>query len=187
MSTTTQLMTAEELLRLPDDSYRHELVKGELLTMPLPGEEHGAVIMNIAIPLGYCVKKNSLGVVYAETGFQIERNPDTVLGPDTAFVRRERVEKTAISKGYRFGAPDLVVEVNSPRDNIQKIERKIQQWLSAGAQLVWSVDPKTRTVTVYEGPERVTVLGEADELTGGDVVPGFRLSVTEVFVVLLIA
>jgi Uma2 family endonuclease len=182
MSTTTQLMSAEELLRLPDSPYRHELVKGELITMSLPGEEHGAVIMNIAIPLGYYVKKNSLGVVYAETGFQLERNPDTVLGPDTAFVRKDRVAKTAISKGYRLGAPDLVVEVNSPSDSMKKIQQKVQQWLAAGAQIVWSVDPKTRTVTVYDAPERVTVLGEADELTGGDVVPGFRLPVAEVFV-----
>jgi Uma2 family endonuclease len=182
MSTTTQLMTAEDLLRLPDSPYRHELVKGELITMSLPGEEHGAVIMNIAIPLGYHVKKNSLGVVYAETGFQIGRNPDTVLGPDAAFVRKDRVEKTVISKGYRFGAPDLVVEVNSPSDSMKKIERKIEQWLSAGARIVWSVDPKSRTVTVYEGTELVTVLGEAEELTGGDVVPGFSLPRSEVFV-----
>jgi Uma2 family endonuclease len=182
MSATTQLVTTEEFLRLPDSPYRHELVKGELITMPLPGEEHGAVIMNIAAPLAHYVKRNDLGVVYGETGFQIARNPDTVLGPDTAFVRKDRVEKAPISKSYRFGAPDLVVEVNSPSDNMKKIDRKIQQWLSAGARIVWSVDPKTRTVTVYEGSERVMVLGEADELTGGDVVPGFRLPVAQVFI-----
>ena len=183
MSTTTQLITAEELLRLPDSPYRHELVKGELITMSLPGEEHGAVIMNIAAPLAQYVKTNDLGLVYgAETGFQIERNPDTVLGADTAFVRKDRVEKDGISKGYRFGAPDLVVEVISPSDNMKKVERKVQQWLSGGARIVWTVDPKTRTVTVYEGPDPVTVLGEADDLTGADVVPGFRLPVAEIFI-----
>src|ERR1700730_3842989 len=171
MSATTQLMTAEELLRLSDSHYRHELVKGELIAMPLPGEEHGAVIMNIAIPLGYHVKKNSLGVVYgAETGFQIVRNPDTVLGPDIAFVRRDRVERTGISKGYRFGAPDLVVEVISPSDNVKKVERKVQLWLSAGARMVWAVDPKTRSVKVYEG---------SDTATGG---PGFHLPVADIFI-----
>jgi Uma2 family endonuclease len=183
MSTTTQLMTAEELLRLPDDSCRHELVKGELITMTLPGEEHGAVIINVAAPLALYVKRNLLGVVYgAETGFQIERNPDTVLGPDVAFVRRDRVEKTAISKGYRFGAPDLVVEVISPSDSIKKVERKVQLWLSAGARLLWRVEPKTRTVIVYEGTNAMTVFGEVDELTGGDVVPGFRLPIAEIFI-----
>lgn len=183
MSTTTQLMTAEELLRLPDRPYRHELVKGELITMSLPGEEHGAVIMNIAAPLALYVKRNGLGVVYgAETGFQIERNPDTVLGPDIAFVRKDRVEKTGISKGYRFGAPDLVVEVISPSDNMKKVERKVQLWLSAGARMVWAVDPKTRTVEVYEGSDTVKVLGEADDLTGGSVVPGFHLPVADIFI-----
>jgi Uma2 family endonuclease len=182
MSTTTQLMTAEELLRLPDSPYLHELVKGELVTMPLPGEEHGAVIMNIAAPLAQYVKLNDLGVVYAETGFQIERNPDTVLGPDTAFVRKDHVEKVGISKGYRLGAPDLVVEVISPSDNMKKVEQKVQRWLSAGARIVWAVDPKTRTVKVYEGSDLVTVLGEADDLTGSTVVPGFRLPVAEVFI-----
>lgn len=183
MSTTTQLITAEELLRLPDSPYRHELVKGELITMSLPGEEHGAVIMNIAAPLAQYVRRNDLGVVYgAETGFQIERNPDTVLGPDVAFIRKDRVEQTGISKGYRFGAPDLVVEVISPSDNMKKVEQKIQRWLSADARLVWTVDPKTRTIKVYEGPNAATVLAEADELTGGDVVPGFRLPVAEIFI-----
>jgi len=183
MSTTTQLMTAEELLRLPDSPYRHELVKGELITMTLPGEEHGAVIMNIGVPLGYHVKKNNLGVVYgAETGFQIERNPDTVLGADVAFVRKDRVERAGISKGYRFGAPDLVVEVISPSDNMKKVEQKVQRWLSAGARIVWTVDPKTRTIKVYEGTDKATVLREDDELTGGDLVPGFRLPVAEIFI-----
>lgn len=183
MSTTTQLMTAEELLRLPDSPYRHELVKGELITMPLPGEEHGAVIVNIAVPLALYVKRNDLGVVYgADTGFQIERNPDTVLGPDVAFVRKARVKETGISKGYRFGAPDLVVEVVSPSDNMKKVDQKTQRWLSARTRMVWLVDPKTRTVKVYEGSDKVKVLGEADDLTGDPVLPGFQLPVAEIFV-----
>ncbi len=94
--------------------------------MTLPGEEHGAVIMNIAAPMAQYVKRNDLGVVYgAETGFQIERDPDTVMGPDVAFVAKDRVEKTGITKGYSFGAPDLVVEVNSPGDSKRKIEQKV--------------------------------------------------------------
>jgi Uma2 family endonuclease len=183
MSTTTQLMTAEELLRLPDGPYRHELVKAELITMPLAGEEHGAVTINIALPLAQYVKRSDLGIVYgADTGFQIERNPDTVLGPDVAFVSKERVKETGISKGYRFGAPDLVVEVLSPSDKMKKVEQKVQQWLSAGARMVWVVDPRTRTVKVHEGADTVRVLREADKLTGSSVVPGFHLPVAEIFI-----
>src|SRR6185503_2311344 len=109
MSTTTQthLMTAEELIRLPDDSMCHELIKGELLTMPPPGDLHGAVTMNLTGPLFNHVKANNLGVLRAaETGFKLESNPDTVLAPDIAFIARDRVGPRV--SGYRNGAPDLV-------------------------------------------------------------------------------
>ncbi len=104
-----------------------------------------------------------------------------MLGADVAFVRKDRVERAGISRGYRFGAPDLVVEVISPSDNMKKVEQKVQRWLSAGARIVWTVDPKTRTIKVYEGTDKATVR-EDDELTGGDVVPGFRLPVAEIFI-----
>ena len=100
MSTAARLMTAEELIRLPRGRHRYELVKGELLTMSPGGEEHGAIIINLAAPLALHVKANNLGRVYgAETGFKLESEPDTVLAPDIAFIRRERLG--ALSKGYR--------------------------------------------------------------------------------------
>ena len=87
MSTTTQLMTADELLKLPRGRFRYELVKGELRTMSPAGDEHGIVIMNLAAPLAVHVKTNKLGFVYgAETGFKIATNPDTVRAPDIAFI-----------------------------------------------------------------------------------------------------
>ncbi|MGB9181189.1 MAG: Uma2 family endonuclease, partial [Pyrinomonadaceae bacterium] len=85
MSATTQLMTAEELLLLPGGKHRYELVKGELKTMSPAGSEHGAIIVNVTLLVGQHVKSNNLGVVFgAETGFEIEENPDTVLAPDVA-------------------------------------------------------------------------------------------------------
>ncbi len=113
MVTTTHLMTAEELFRLPDDGLRHELVKGELLTMSPPAERQGAVTAKLTILLGQHVIANNLGTIYAgDTGFKVESDPDTVLAPDIAFIQRERVG--TISDFYRFGAPDLVIEVLSP-------------------------------------------------------------------------
>ena len=77
------------------------------------GAEHGAVIVNLTAPLAVYVKANNLGVLFgAETGFTLERNPDTVLAPDIAFIRRGRIG--TLSKGYYEGAPDLAVEVVSP-------------------------------------------------------------------------
>ena len=106
MSTTeTKLMTADELLRMPDDGFRYELVKGELKRMPPTGDEHGGVTMELAATLHQYVKLNNLGRVYAaETGFKLESDPDTVRAPDIAFVSMERIQAAGRIQGYRSGA-----------------------------------------------------------------------------------
>ncbi|PYS57930.1 MAG: Uma2 family endonuclease, partial [Acidobacteria bacterium] len=88
---------------------------------------------------------------------------------------------TGTLKGYRQGAPDLVVEVLSPSDTMKKVEAKVAQWLEAGARMVWVVSPKLRTVTVYRSLTNIVVLTEKDTLDGGDVVPGFQIRVAEIF------
>ena len=180
MSTTTHLITAEELIKLPSGRFRYELIKGELLTMSPADEEHGAVSVNLGAVLWQHVKANKLGVVYAsETGFKLESNPDTVLAPDVAFIRRERVG--TVSKKYREGAPDLAVEVISPNESRQKIERKIGQWLRLGARVVWIVNPQTATVSIHHDNGDVKLLSGLDVLTGEDVVPGFKIALPEIF------
>jgi len=184
MPVTTQLMTAEGLLKLPQDGFRYELVEGELRRMPPAGHEHGDVTMNIAAPLHRHVKSNGLGKVYAaETGFLLQTNPDTIRAPDVAFIQRERVEQVSKSTSYWPGAPDLVVEVVSPGDTVSRVEEKVQEWLKFGVRLVWVVSPKLRTVTAYRSLTSVVVLTEKDTLDGGDVVPGFQISVAEIFAV----
>ena len=144
------------------------------------GEEHGAVIMNLAIPLGQYVKTNNLGVIYgAVTGFKLESDPDTVLAPDIAFIRREKVGQ--LSKGYRKGAPDLVVEVLSPGEGKMKTEKKTERWLQGGAAAVWIVNPGNHTVTVYCANKEPMVLTDRDLLTTDEIVPGFKLPVSEIF------
>ena len=179
MSTTTHLITAEELIKLPDDSMCHELIKGELLTMPPPGDEHGAVIMNLTGPLFNHVKVNNLGVLRAaETGFKLESNPDTVLAPDIAFIARDRVGPRVL--GYRNGAPDLVVEVMSQWDSRPKVARKAALWLELGARSVWVVNPRQRTVEVSRADGHKRLFHDTDELID-DTVPGFRIAVSEIF------
>jgi Uma2 family endonuclease len=184
MSTEVQLMTADELLAMPDDGFVYELIKGELIKVsPPPGHEHGLIAMNIAGLLYEYVKKNGLGNVYAaETGFLLEQDPDTVRAPDAAFVRRERIQKAGPVKGYWIGPPDLAVEVISPSDTVGRIEGKVAKWLESGTNLVWVVSPKMRTVTVYRSLTEIVVLTEKDMLDGGDVVPGFQIKITEIFV-----
>jgi len=182
MAITTQLMTAEELLAMPDDGFRYELVEGELRRMAPAGQYHGWVGMELSGPLHQHVKSHKLGKVFmAETGFQLRRDPDTVRAPDSAFVRRERVEQVGRTKGYWPGAPDLAVEVVSPGDTVSEVEEKVREWLHFGTRLVWIVSPKLRTITVYRSLTDIVTLTEKDVLDGGDVVPGFQLLGAEIF------
>jgi len=181
-TTLTKPVTADELLMMPDDGYRYELVKGELIRMSPAGDEHGRVTVRITSPLYVYVDTHHLGTVYAaETGFVIEENPDTVRAPDVAFVSRQRVEKTGPIKSYRRGAPDLAVEVVSPGDTVGEVEGKVAEWLESGTSMVWVVSPKLRSVTVYKSLKDVVTLTEKDHLEGGDVIPGFRIAVAEIF------
>ncbi len=182
MTTQTRPITADDLLRMPDDGFRYELVEGNLREMAPAGHQHGRIAINVSTPLAQHVKANNLGVVYAaETGFKLASNPDTVRAPDVAFVRRERVESVGDSEGFWPGAPDLAVEVVSPGDRYTDVEEKVFDWLDAGARLVIVANPRKRLVTVYRSLTDVVVLTEADVLDGGDVVPGFAMPVKDIF------
>jgi Uma2 family endonuclease len=175
-------VTADELLRMPDNGQRHELVRGELRTMTPAGHRHGRVAVNITAPLDQHVRAHRLGAVYAaETGFKLGDNPDTVRAPDVAFVRRDRVDAVGDAPGYWPGAPDLAVEVISPGDTFSLVEEKVLDWLSAGTRMVIVADPQKSTATVYRSRHEITVLTEQDELDGADVVPGWKLSVRDIF------
>jgi Uma2 family endonuclease len=182
MSIQTRPMTADEFLLLPEDGNRHELIRGEVVTMPLPGGRHGAIALEIGRLIANHVRANKLGATYAaETGFLIERDPDTVRGADAPFVRRERLpEITDPDKHVPF-APDLAVEVVSPSDRSDEVAEKAASWLAAGARLVWVVSPGDRTVTIHSAAAGPSTLGEAETLDGGAVLPGFRCPVRELF------
>jgi Uma2 family endonuclease len=183
MSATKTLITADELLQTPDDGYRYELVKGELRQMAPAGGEHGVTAMKVSIPLGFYVEEKDLGVVCAaETGFQIASNPDTVRAPDLAFVSKARIPHSGIPKGYWPFAPDLAVEVISPNDRYTEVEEKVLEWLEAGTKAVIVMNPRNRTVTVYNSLTEVAVLKQSDVLTLGDVVPGFSCPISKLFV-----
>jgi Uma2 family endonuclease len=178
-TTTTHLMTAEDLLNMPDDGLRHELIKGELLTMCPANDQHGAVTMQLSGLLYIHVTANKLDVLRAAgTGFKLESNPNTVLAPDIAFITRDRAGTP--SEFFRTGPPDLAVEVRSRWDRTSKIERKTALWIELGAKAVWDVDPRKRTVEVVHADGRRRLFHEDDELFD-DTVPGFRVPVSKIF------
>ena len=181
-SVTSLHLTAEELPYLMLDEERCELVAGELIREPLPGEDHGLVAATVLIYLGQYVRERRLGRVYAaETGFILARDPDTVRGPDAAFVSAER-SAGAVRRGPYFeGAPDLAVEVLSPGNTRGDIAAKVRDYLTAGAGAVWVIDPGRRAVTVHRPGREGETFSRNDILDGGAVLPGFRLPVAKLF------
>jgi len=174
------LVTAEELLHLNIPDKRVELVRGQLVVREPPGGRHGRIAMNLGVELANHVRARELGVVYAaETGFTLARHPDTVRAPDVAFIRRERLP-TPEPIGFPDLAPDLVVEVLSPGDRPGELLAKIADWLSAGARLVWVIDPERRLARVYRQDGTESIVTGDQALDGEDVVPGFAQPVTAI-------
>ena len=181
MSTTTPV-TANQLLRMPDDGYRYELVAGELRKMSPGSWKHGAIGGRIHTHIGHYAERHDLGRVFnAETGFLIERNPDTVRAPDLAFIHKDHLPSTDPDDAFWPGAPDLAVEVISPGDSRTEVAEKVEAWLAAGTMMVWVIDAKLRTVAVHRPTGDVHTLTEADEIDGGDLLPGFKMPVATIF------
>ena len=180
--------TAEQLLRISSEAnakgQRCELVAGEVRFMSPGGWLHGDVIGRLHAYLGNHVVTNRLGRIFgAETGFVLERNPDTVRAPDLAFVAVENIPAKLPTHGYWPGAPDFVVEVISLNDRAGEIDEKIQAWLTAGVQawltagvkVVWVVDPELQTVTAYRSTTDVAVYTRRDTISSIELLPGFSL------------
>ena len=178
---TVAPMAADELLAMPHNGYRYELVQGELHQMEL-GRQHGLITAQIGGCLGAFVATNGLGETYAaRTGFIIGTAPDTVRAPDVSFVARKRAEATAEERGFFLGAPDLAVEVISPNDRDIEIEEKVSDWLRAETQMVVVIDPHQRIAAIYRAPDDICILTEGDMLDGGAVVPGWKMPLADVF------
>ena len=181
MATTAGLMTAEELLEMPDDGFRYELVRGELVKMPPASFDNGVHASRIVETLLPYVRRNRLGEVpLSEPGFLLGTNPDHVRVPDVAFVRQQRIDAAERPFVFFPGAPDLSVEVISPGDRLTDVTEKVAEWLAAGTRMVVVVNPRNRTVQA-QTPDSIAELTEADTLDGGDVVPGWRMPVSEIF------
>ena len=169
MTTRTRPTTAEELLNMRDDGFRYELVRGELRKIVPAGQSHGEYALAVGASLRAHAKANKL-----------ETDPDHVRAPDAAFVSNERLREIGDSDGFAEGAPNLAVEVVSPSDRYTYVEDKVADWLDHGTLAVIVVDPRRRTAKVYRSGSQV-VLTEEDILEVGDVLPGWRLPVRDIF------
>jgi len=178
---TPPLMTAEELLYTNVPNKRTELVRGRLIVHEPPGGLHGSVTASLGARLWSHVDLTGAGVVFVgDTGFTLSRSPDTVRGPDVAFVRKDQLPSGPVPSTYLEFAPDLVVEVLSPNDRPGEVLAKVGDWLDAGARLVWVIDPERRVARVYRADGTEQVLKETDQLIGEDVLPGFGCALASV-------
>jgi Uma2 family endonuclease len=172
-------MTAERLESIEVPGKWTELVRGHLVVSEPPGTYHGIVSANVVAALATFVRARRAGVVTAQdTGFLIATDPDTVRAPDAAFLDRDRARHVA-RRGYAPVAPNLVVEVLSPDDRPADVLAKAADWLSAGTELVWVIDPERREARVHRADGSVAVLDAGASLDGEGVLPGFRCSVGE--------
>lgn len=174
-------MTAEQFLARSGELGRCELIEGELIQMSPAGGEHGLIGMRLVRRVDRFIADHALGeLTLAETGFRLGQDEDTVRAPDIAFIARDRVEQ-AKTPGFIPIAPDLAIEVNSPNDVIGEVVAKVQWWLEHGTRAVWVVDPRSQTVTTYHPDGSARVVHRSETLTGGEVLPGFELPLTQLF------
>lgn len=161
-------------------SGRYEIVYGEIKERSMPSPIHGRIQAEIAAELRNFVKANKLGVVYTETHFEFAENLSRV--PDVAFVSFERFPEDGEDKSSRWHiAPDLAVEVISPTDDYEDVQEKITEYFTFGVRQVWIVSPESKTLQIYFSRTEVKILTADDELIAEEILPGFRLKLSEIF------
>jgi Uma2 family endonuclease len=183
MATGTRL-TADDLWRMGESDVRRELVNGEVIAMTPAGGVHGEVLLKVGSPLRAFVEAHRLGkVVGGDVGFvlALPSDPERVRAPDVAFISTARLPGGRLPQSFIRGAPDLAVEVLSPHDNPDEVQRKVRDYLEAGARLVWVVAPLARTATVYRPDGSARLVREPESLEGEDVLPGLAIPLADLF------
>ncbi len=186
---SVDLMTADQLLTYDARGMRTELVRGRLVVREAAGYQHGSITARVLVRIAAFLERDHdsraashpLGeVLAAETGFRLQRQPDTVRAPDVAFVAWDRIPTA--SAGFAELAPDLAVEVLSPNDRPGAVLAKVADWLTAGTALVWVIDPARRLARVYRADGSEAIVPESAALEGDATLPGFTMPLASLFV-----
>jgi Uma2 family endonuclease len=172
-------VSVEEFWRLSARGSRAELVAGQVIELVPPGLRHGYLASELAGRLREHVRARGLGIVAVEVGFILSDDPPTVRAPDVAFLSGERVP-SPMSTRFFHGAPDLAVEVLSPDDRPSDTASKIGEYLRAGTQAVWILDPETEALIVHTKAGSVR-FGRDEVLRRMSPVPEFELRLSELF------
>ncbi len=182
-------MTRQKTLLTADQFYefccrndgRYELVDGKVVKLAPANQQHGNIAFNISGSLFVYSRDSGIGRGGVETGYRVQQDPDTVRGPDVSFNLRSRQAGESASAGFVPGAPDIAVEIVSPSNTAAEMERKVGEYLAAGAQRVWIVDPPSRVVVVHRADSApVNYAGDA-VITDEELLPGFSLPLPDIF------
>ena len=180
-----KIWTDDELLSLPRDGNKYEVMKGELVVSPA-GIEHEEIGVRLIVALGKFVREQKLGIVCGSSaGYWMKPEgyvPRNFLSPDVSFIAKERLggAKRAPKKFFN-GAPDLAVEILSPSDTIEKLHEKIVDYFENGARLIWVVNVEEQFVLIYHSSQPDQLLRSGDMISGEEVIPGFTVPVSELF------
>jgi Uma2 family endonuclease len=178
----TTLLTAEDFAKIAPLLGPCELVKGEIVHMAPGGLEHSEVSTNITLLLGVYVRRKRLGRVLSnEAGIVVAKDPDTVRGADVAFISYERLPKGQRFRSFLRHRPELVVEVLGEDQSWEKMNEKVADYHAFGVDLVWVADAHTETVRVYPKGGEPLVRQRNEELSGGELLPGFSCKVADFF------
>jgi Uma2 family endonuclease len=178
--TKKKIYTPDDLLKMSDGK-SFELDDGKLVRRPM-GTESSWVGLKLARKLDRFCERHNLGhVLPSDASYQCFPDaPTKVRKPDVSFIKRGRLPGARLPKGHTLIAPNLAVEVLSPRDLSSRTNKKIQEYLRAGVDLVWIIDPEMRIVRIHRKDGTITELHDNDQLTGEDVLPGFRCRVSDI-------
>jgi Uma2 family endonuclease len=181
----TKPMTAEEFYewanRPENRDKQFELERGEIVEMSRPGKRHGLICANlVGILRNYVIERKKGYVCSNDTGVVVERDPDTVRGPDVMLFD-DAAQIDQVDEKYGEKPPVLAIEVLSPNDTMGKVRRRVREQLNFGTRLVWVVDPDALNVILYRPGKEDQVVEANEDLTCEDVLPGFSCRVAEFF------
>ena len=173
-----------DYIHRPENQGRHlELVRGKVVEMSRPGERHCLVCGNVVWALNNYIRLRRRGRVLSnDPGILVERDPDTVRGPDVALFDDVK-PYDQLNPKYAEGTPTLVVEVLSPNDRVGKVTRRIGEYIRAEIRLIWIIDPEERDVAVHR-PGHPSEVFEGDQvLVGYDILPDLACPLPDLFFV----
>ena len=174
-TTTEGQITDEDLMHLPRDGRKWELVDGRLQEVAT-SFKHDLIVIWLGRLLGPYADDIG-GLTASQAGFRMSNR--NVRSPDFGFTRYDRFPNGEPPDGFAEFAPDLAVEIISPSEEPGDMTRKVGEYFASGAQLVWHLFPETRTLRVFRSPSDVTTYGPDEEIDLKGLLPGFRSRVAD--------